>query len=123
MRSGSSAATARPSAYRPRGRFTADSGVAELAGVVAGLGVAVMPTFLAGPAVDRGELVVLLPDYAIPEAGMYVVRPPPAEPVANKIKVLTDAMVENFGKSGWDRCAARVPAPGHGPMQPGARHP
>ena len=49
---------------------------------MAGLGIAVMPTFLAGPAIDRGELVVLLPDYAIPEAGMYVVRPPPAEPVA-----------------------------------------
>jgi DNA-binding transcriptional LysR family regulator len=100
--------------YRPRGRFTADSGVAELAGVVAGLGVAVIPTFLAGPAIDRGELVVLLPDYPIPEAGMYVVRPPPAEPVAHKIKVLTDAMVESFGKPGWDGCAAGVPGAGQG---------
>ena len=44
--------------YRPRGRFTADSGAAELAGVVAGLGVAAMPAFLAGPAIARGELVV-----------------------------------------------------------------
>ena len=43
--------------FRPRGRFTSDSGQAELAAVVAGLGVAVMPEFLVGPAVGRGELV------------------------------------------------------------------
>ena len=43
--------------HRPRGRFTADSGPAELAGVVAGLGIAVMPAFLAGPAIERGEIV------------------------------------------------------------------
>ena len=98
--------------HRPRGRFTADSGQAELAGIVAGLGIAVSPSFLAGPAIDRGELVMLLPEYAIPEAGMYVVRPPPAEPVAHKIKVLTDAMIESFGKPGWDRCPAPVPAAG-----------
>jgi DNA-binding transcriptional LysR family regulator len=92
--------------HRPRGRFTADSGQAELAGVVAGLGIAMMPTFLAGPAIDRGELEVLLPGYEIPEAGMYVVRPPPPEPMPNKIKVLTEAMLASFGSPGWDRCSA-----------------
>ena len=35
--------------HRPRGRFTADSGEAELAAVAAGLGIAAMPAFLAGP--------------------------------------------------------------------------
>ena len=90
--------------HRPRGRFTADSGAAELAAVVAGLGIAVMPAFLAGPALERGELVTLLDDYEIPPAGMYVVRPPPAEPVPMKVKVLTDIMVERFGSPGWDAC-------------------
>jgi DNA-binding transcriptional LysR family regulator len=89
--------------HRPRGRFTADSGAAELAGVVAGLGIAVMPAFLAGPALETGELVRLLEDYAIPPAGMYVVRPP-ADPVPMKVKVLTDIMVEKFGTPGWDGC-------------------
>ena len=90
--------------HRPRGRFTADSGAAELAGVVAGLGIAVMPTFLAGPAIERGEIVALLADYEIPEAGMYVVRPPPAEPVPNKIKVLTDIDGREVRRAGWDGC-------------------
>ncbi len=88
--------------HRPRGRFTADSGLAELAGVVAGLGIAMMPTFLAGPAIDRGELATLLDDYEIPPAGLYIVRPPPAEPMPNKIKVLTEIMVERFGREDWD---------------------
>jgi DNA-binding transcriptional LysR family regulator len=87
--------------HRPRGRFTADSGAAELAGVAAGLGIAVMPAFLAGPALARGEIVTLLDDYEIPPAGMYVVRPP-AEPAPMKVKVLTDIMMEKFGNPGWD---------------------
>ena len=88
--------------FRPRGRFTSDSGQAELAAVVAGLGVAVMPEFLVGPAVGRGELVTLLDDYEIPRAGIYVVRPPPAEPVPMKVRVLVDLMVETFGD--WNPC-------------------
>lgn len=89
---------------RPRGRFTADSGPVELAAVVAGLGIAVMPAFLAGPALARGEVVRLLADCRIPEAGLYVVRPPPAEPVPMKIRVLTDILVERFGGGDWDGC-------------------
>ncbi len=90
--------------HRPRGRFTADSGAAELAGVVAGLGIAAMPAFIAGPAIARGEIVTLLEDYTIPAAGLYIVRPPPAEPVPNKIKVLTEIMLERFGNDEWDGC-------------------
>jgi DNA-binding transcriptional LysR family regulator len=94
--------------HRPRGRFTADSGTAELAAVVAGLGIAIMPAFLAGPAIERGELERILDDYAIPEAGMYVVRPPPAEPVPMKVKALTDILLEKFGDEGWDGCPRRL---------------
>jgi hypothetical protein len=35
---------------------------------------------------------------------MYVVRPPPAEPLPTKIKVLTEAMLAAFGAPDWDRC-------------------
>ena len=89
--------------FRPRGRFTADSGQAELAAVVAGLGLAVMPDFLAGPAIARGALVTLLADYEVPPAGLYVVRPPPAEPMPMKVRVLVELMVETFGGA-WDPC-------------------
>jgi len=94
----------RRSSFRPHGRFTADSGAAELAGVVAGLGIAAMPRFLAGPALARGELVQVLEAYETPQAGLYVVRPPPAEPMPLKVKVLTDIMLEKFGDPDWDAC-------------------
>jgi hypothetical protein len=51
--------------------------------------------------------VTLLDDYAIPEAGLYVVRPPPAEPVPMKIRVLTEILLEKFGREGWDACPVR----------------
>ncbi|MFO1143622.1 MAG: LysR family transcriptional regulator [Amaricoccus sp.] len=98
----------RQTTVRPRGRFSADSGAAELAGVVAGLGIAVMPAFLAGPAIEKGEIVSLLDDYAIPPAGMYVVRPPPAEPVPMKVRALIDIMLEKFGRDDWDACRRAV---------------
>jgi DNA-binding transcriptional LysR family regulator len=90
--------------FRPRGRFTADSGPPQVAAVVAGLGIAMIPAFLAGPALKRGEIMMLLEDYEIPEAGLYVVRPPPGDPVPKKIKVLTDIMLEKFGRDDWDGC-------------------
>lgn len=93
------------SAIRPRARLQADSGQAMLSAVVAGLGVAVLPTFLCGPAIASGELTVLMPDVPIPEAGLYVVRPPPAEHAPRKVRALTELMLERFGgEPFWDVC-------------------
>jgi hypothetical protein len=48
--------------------------------------------------------VPLLTDYPMPEAGMYLVRPPGAQ-VPGKVRVLTDALVERFGNNpNWDSC-------------------
>jgi len=94
---------------RPEGRFKADNGQALLAAAVAGLGVAMLPTFLAGPAIERGEIVPLLPDFPMPEAGLYVVRPPPAGHMPGKVRALTDLLIERFGgKPYWDVCYAHM---------------
>lgn len=97
--------------HRPRGRFMADNGAAELAGVVAGLGIAAMPNFLAGPALHHGEIVTLLDDYEIPPGGLYVLRPPPADPTPTKIRVLIDILLEKFGNDDWDGCRRRLDRP------------
>jgi DNA-binding transcriptional LysR family regulator len=102
-------------AIRPDGRFKADAGPAILAGAVAGLGVAMLPTFLAGPAIERGELVPLLLDYPSPEGGLYIVRPPPASHMPAKVKALTDLLLERFGgEPFWDLCAMRARAEAEG---------
>ncbi len=96
---------------RPQVRFKADIGQALVEAAVAGLGVALLPTFLAGPRLDTGELAPLLLDYLLPEAGLYVVRPPPAGPVTSKVRALTDLLLERFGGAPyWDACYARLTA-------------
>jgi DNA-binding transcriptional LysR family regulator len=81
---------------RPYARFTADNGAALVPAVLAGLGVALLPDFLIGEHVASGALVTLLPEYPMPEAGIYVVRPPGGNPPC-KVRVLIDIMLERFG--------------------------
>jgi DNA-binding transcriptional LysR family regulator len=80
----------------PRSRFTADNGAALVPAVIAGLGIAMLPNFLISDLVARGELVVVMPDYPMPEAGVYVVRPSGGSAPC-KVRVLIDIMVEKFG--------------------------
>lgn len=72
-----------------------------------------LPTFLVASAIEGGSLVPLLRDYPLPEAGLYLVRPPGAH-VAAKVRAFFDAMVERFGgEPDWDACemhAARLSA-------------
>lgn len=80
----------------PRARFTADNGAALVPAVLAGLGIAMLPDFLIYEHVAKGDLVVVMPDYPHPEAGVYVVRPPGGSAPC-KVRVLIDIMVEKFG--------------------------
>lgn len=90
---------------RLEGRFKADSGHALAAAAAAGLGIAMIPTFLVSQYIERGELVPLLLDYPVPEAGLYVVRPPPGGQMTGKVRALTDLLVERFGgEPFWDAC-------------------
>ncbi|MFN3515110.1 MAG: LysR substrate-binding domain-containing protein [Phenylobacterium sp.] len=90
---------------RPNARFRADNGQALVEAAVAGLGIAYLPTFLAGPEIEQGRLVGVLGEYNLSEAGLYVVRPPPREPAPRKVRALTDLLVERFGgEPYWDAC-------------------
>lgn len=80
----------------PRARFTADNGAALVPAALAGLGIALLPDFLIEEHIASGALVALLPEYPMPEAGVYVVRPPGGN-ASCKVRVLIDIMVEKFG--------------------------
>jgi len=73
----------------PQGRFKADNGQALVSAVLAGLGIAMLPDFLIDAHIASGELVTLLPQYPMPEAGLYVVRPPGEHP-SRKVRAFTD---------------------------------
>ena len=79
----------------PRARFTADNGAALVPAALAGLGIALLPDFLIAGHLASGTLVAVLPDYPMPEAGVYVVRPPGGS-ASCKVRVLIDILVEKF---------------------------
>ncbi len=97
---------------RPRGRLRADSGEAILEWAIAGRGIAALPVFLLGDALERKLLVPVLSGHRLPDGALYVLRPPGAN-VPGKVRALIDAMVERFGgEPVWDHCmmAAREAA-------------
>lgn len=96
---------------RPQGQFMADNSQALLTAALAGLGIAMLPSFLIGSEFLSGKLVPVLQDYPCPEAGLYLVRPPVAGAMPSKVKVLADMLQERFGRNvEWDACQRSMPA-------------
>lgn len=81
---------------RVQARYRADNGEALREAALAGLGLAMLPSWLVAAAMADGALVQVLAAYQAPERGIYVVRPPgPAAPV--KVRVLIDFLAARFG--------------------------
>jgi DNA-binding transcriptional LysR family regulator len=80
----------------PHGRFKADNGIALTAAAVAGLGIAALPDFLIEEHIASGALVAVMTKLPLPEAGIFVLRPPGDNP-ARKVRVLTELLIKHFG--------------------------
>lgn len=87
------------------GRIRFSNGEACLAAAESGLGIARIPSFIAGPAIRDGRLVTIMPDMANPPHAIHAVYPP-ARHLALKVRVLVDFLVNSFrGTPEWDRGA------------------
>jgi DNA-binding transcriptional LysR family regulator len=75
-----------------------------LAAARKGLGLTMLPSFIAAPAIeDRGVEVVLI-DYPLEEGALHAVMPP-GRAVTARVRALVDFLVERFGpEPGWDPC-------------------
>jgi DNA-binding transcriptional LysR family regulator len=62
--------------------------------VIAGLGIGVMPWFMASPELAAGRITRVLPDYQAATGTMYVVYPP-AKPLPPKVAAFTSYLVEH----------------------------
>lgn len=91
--------------HQVEGRYRVNSAHASCAAALAGLGVANLPTFVAGPHIASGELVVLLPAHPPFEMGLYAVYPENRYLSAG-VRAFIDLLVEHFGgeQPPWDRC-------------------
>lgn len=85
------------------GRLRFSNGEACLAAAAAGLGIARVPSFLAGPMFRTGAVRPLLQAFEDRCYGVYVVYPP-GRYLAVKVRVLVDFLVARFrGKPTWDQ--------------------
>ncbi len=89
---------------RVEARFRADNGDLLAEAAAAGLGIVMLPTFIASDHIARGTLVPLLPEFPLPEAGLHAVMPP-ARAVTARIRALVDFLAARFGpEPSWDPC-------------------
>jgi DNA-binding transcriptional LysR family regulator len=85
-------------------RLRADNGDLLREAACAGLGIVILPTFIAAPALAVGKLEPVLLDYPLEEVGLHLVMPPGRATTA-RIRALVDFLAARFGpEPSWDPC-------------------
>lgn len=88
--------------------MTASSGDFLCAAAAQGLGIVIQPTFIAGEAISRGELVPVLGEFRWPVTPAYALYPPTRH-LSIRVREFIDYLVEYFsGTPAWDK-----DCPGH----------
>jgi DNA-binding transcriptional LysR family regulator len=86
-----------------RGRLRFSNPEVCVAAAAAGLGIARVPSFIAGPRIARGELTQVLGAFELPPSGLFVVYPP-GRHLAARVRALVDFLSEQFrGVPSWDQ--------------------
>jgi DNA-binding transcriptional LysR family regulator len=84
------------------GVLCANNGEVLRDAAISGLGIALLPTFIIGGALQSGQLVSVLPAYRPPEAGLYALYPH-SRHLAARVRVFIDFMRARFGgRPYWD---------------------
>jgi DNA-binding transcriptional LysR family regulator len=82
--------------------MTATSGDFLCAAAIQGLGIVMQPTFIAGAAISKGDLVPILTDYDWPITPAYAVYPPTRH-LSYRVREFIDFLAGHFtGRPYWD---------------------
>lgn len=85
-------------------RLRANNGEMLRAAAIVGLGICMLPSFIAAPAFEAGTLVPILRDFPVEESALHAVMPPGRATTA-RVRALVDFLVERFGpEPAWDPC-------------------
>ena len=82
------------------GRFTADASPGVLQGVVSGLGIGLLPLWLAGEAIERGDLVRVLEAHEPPSLPIHLVSPP-RRYTPPKVRAFADYVTPLYKADPW----------------------
>lgn len=70
---------------------------------IAGHGILISPTFIAGQALSKGELIAIMPGYSIASKNAYAVYPK-TRYLSQRARLLIDFLLEQFGDNPyWDQ--------------------
>jgi DNA-binding transcriptional LysR family regulator len=86
------------------GVLETDGVEAACAAVIAGLGIGILPVYMAGEALRDGRLVAVLREYqVVPESAIYLVYLP-NRTLSSRVRALIDFLVERFrGTPPWEQ--------------------
>jgi DNA-binding transcriptional LysR family regulator len=89
---------------RVQPRLRADNGEMLRTAAEAGLGLCLLPTFIASSGIGSGALVPLLIDFALQESALHAVMPPGRATTA-RVRALVDFLAARFGPEPiWNPC-------------------
>ena len=92
--------------FRIRSRMRTDSGHQLLAAAKAGLGLAILPTFLAAESIAAGDLVIVLKPFS-PSGGSVSAVYRQSHRASPKVHALVESLIEQIGQPPvWDRIIA-----------------
>jgi len=83
---------------RPAGQLRVNNGEALLPAVIAGLGIADLPDFIIGDAIERGEVEVILKGWKQPEGAVHLVTPP-GGPRPVRVEALAKFLGKHFANA------------------------
>lgn len=90
-------------------KITANNGDYLCGAAVAGLGLSVIPTFMAWKEIENGNLVCLMNDYTFPSLNAYAVYPQTRH-LSKRVRAFIDTLVEAFkDEPYWDKCFEKGP--------------
>jgi DNA-binding transcriptional LysR family regulator len=82
---------------RPLGRLRVNNGDAMIPAAIAGLGIAALPEFIAGPFLADGRLEQVLHGWSTAKSGLYLVTPPNG-PRPVRVQVLVDFLTRRLSR-------------------------
>lgn len=89
--------------------FCVNNGEALLQATLEGLGLALLPTFICGPALRAGRLVRVLQDFEPPEIAISAIWPT-SRLLTAKVRLFVDFLIATFGERPyWDMAAEIAP--------------
>jgi DNA-binding transcriptional LysR family regulator len=85
-------------AVHATGPLRANNGDALTPALIAGLGLAVLPEFIVGPALADGRLEAVMTEWSLPPVGLHLVMPP-GEPRPARVTALADFLARRLARS------------------------